>query len=353
MNDTSLLARTVMPAMPDLLASDALGLVADAVICTDEGGQIILFNRAAEETFGYQASEVVGKPIEALLPERYQVKHAAHVRSFAREEGAAHRIMGHRREVCGRRGNGEDFPAEAIVSRRSVEGRILLTVAVRDISERKALERQRDAVARELDHRVRNLLSVVNSLVSLTARSATGVDEFRDSLLDRLAALARTQNALSYGAKQCTSLSRLLSAELAQYEAEGGGNIRIDGPSIPLGPTAAQSLALAFHELATNSAKYGALSRSTGQVEVVSSFTGERNGQVNISWRETGGPPVTPPTKLGFGSALIKDVIERNFQAEVTLDYAPGGVVCQMVLPRATVGPSRREDELRRHASPG
>ncbi|HET9398607.1 MAG TPA: PAS domain S-box protein [Sphingomicrobium sp.] len=338
MNDKSPLAR---PAMPDLFASDALGLVADSVICTDEGGQIILFNRAAEETFGYPTSEVVGEHIEMLLPQQYRVKHAGYVRSFASEAGAAHRIMGHRREVCGRRRNGEDFPAEATVSRQSVRGRTLLTVAVRDISERKALERQRDTVARELDHRVRNLLSVVNSLVSLTARGATSVGEFRDSLLDRLAALARTQSALRYGAKQSTSLRELLGAELAQYRADGGANIHIEGPSVPLGQAAAQSLALAFHELATNSAKYGALSRLSGKVEVVLSFSGVKDSQVNVRWRETGGPAVTPPSKLGFGTALIKEVIERSFQARVTLEYAPDGVVCDICLPRAKVEPSR------------
>lgn len=182
-----------------LVSGDVLALIADSVICADEGGRVLLFNRAAEQAFGYSASEVIGQHVEMLLPQRHRAEHANQVRSFALGDGTTNRLMGHRREVCGQRKNGEEFPAEATVSRQSVKGSTVLTVVVRDITERKGLEEQRETIARELDHRIRNVLSVVNSLVSLTARSAANIEEFKESLLERLGALARTQSAFGSG----------------------------------------------------------------------------------------------------------------------------------------------------------
>jgi len=325
------------PIEPDVTGSDVLALIADSVICADEHGRILLINRAAEQVFGYSASEVIGQHVEILLPRRYRAQHAEQMRRFARQSGGASRLMGHRREVFGQRKNGEEFPTEATVSRQTIEGRIVLMVAIRDITERKALEEQREAIARELDHRVRNVLSVVNSLVSLAAKTATNVGEFKESLLERLGALARTQSALLFDARQCTGLSELLLAELVQYRTADAANIVIEGPPVSLGLRAAQTLALAFHELATNSAKYGAISHSSGRVAVVSAYTGDGNSQISIEWRETGGPPVKPPTRQGFGTTLIKQAIERTFRAQVILEYRPEGLICKMTLPRERV----------------
>lgn len=330
-------ALLVWPTEPAIAGTDVLTLIADSVICTDKLGRILFFNRAAEQAFGYSANEVVGQHVEVLLPGRHRAQHADQVRGFALGDGAASRLMGHRREVIGQRKNGEEFPAEATVSRQTVNGKTVLAVAVRDITERKALEEQRDAIAREMEHRVKNLMSVVYSIVSLAAASATNVADFKVSLLERLAALGRTQCALRFGAMQSTSLSELLLAELAHYRVADAGNIVIKAPPVLLGPKAAQTLALAFHELATNSAKYGALSRVSGRVEVTSAYVGERNSQIAIEWCETGGPLVKPPSRQGFGTTLIKQVIERSFRAQVILDYLPGGLRCKMTLPKAIV----------------
>ena len=103
---------------------DVLALVADAVICTDEVGRILIFNQAAEQSFGYSASEVIGQRVEMLLPENQRAEHVRQVRNFGLGDGAANRLMGRRREVRGRRKNGDEFPAEAMVSaRRSTAGR--------------------------------------------------------------------------------------------------------------------------------------------------------------------------------------------------------------------------------------
>jgi len=334
-------ARSALLALQPALTLDVLALVADSVICTDEDGRIMVFNQAAEESFGYSVCEVIGQPVEMLLPQRDRAEHVHHVRNFALGGGSANRLMGHRREVRGRRKNGEEFPAEAMVSRRTIDGRTILTVVVRDITERKELEELREAVAGELAHRMRNLLSVVNSLVSLSAASAVNVEEFKKSLTGRLAALAKTQSAL-ITKQQSTNLRELFLAELAQYETPTGANVAVEVPTISVGPRAAQILTLAVHELATNSAKYGALGSPNGRVVVTSALKGKGDkGQLFIKWREAGGPPVKPPERQGFGTTLITQVLAKSLRADVAMEYRPEGLICRMTLPMAEVEADR------------
>lgn len=331
-------ARLVSPGLQSAVTVDILALIADAVICTDEDGRILVFNPAAEQAFGYRADEVIGNQVEMLLPLSDRAEHVRHLHRFAAEDGVSNRLMGSRREVRGRRKNGDEFPAEAMVSRRMIDGRTILTVVHRDITERREREDLREATVRELDHRMRNLLSVVGSLISIGAASAASVEEFREALIGRLAALAATQRGLRYGAQSSTSLSGLFLMELAQYRTPDGGNISIEGPPVSVGPRAAQILALAIHELATNAAKYGAFRHAVGRVAVRVAFQGEGDeGALVIQWREEGGPPVKPPERQGFGTRLVTQVVAKALRAEMKVEYRPEGLICRMVLPRAMV----------------
>lgn len=321
------------------MSVEVLPLIADAVICTDETGRVLLFNRAAEKSFGYAASEVIGRAVEMLLPRSDAASHAYHLRSFALDDGEASRLMGRRREVRGRRKNGEEFPAEATISRHTVGGKIILTVVHRDVTERKTIEDQRDTIVQELNHRIANVFAVVSSLVSLTAKSATDVSAFKDSLLKRLSALARTQRVLQFGAEHSATLGQLLESELEQYQDYTRENIAIDAPSVFLGSRQAQALALVIHELATNSAKYGALSGASGKLAVTVTSDGEKNEEnVVIQWQESGGPLVISPQRHGFGTTLIGRIFSRIFGTEVVLDFAPEGVSCRLTLPRNKLG---------------
>ena len=329
---------TQPPLRPALLSVDVLALITDSVICTDEDGLILLFNGGAERSFGYSAPEAIGKNVEMLLPQRHRAQHVNQVRSFALGAGSSNRLMGNKREVVGRRKNGEEFVAEATLARELVDGRTILTVVHRDITERKKLEELRETVSKELDHRLLNVLSVVSSLVSVGARRATSVDAFEHSLQGRLRALAATQIFLRKGAQATMFLSDLLLVELAHYRSPNDTNIFIKGAPITLCPAAVQPLALAFHELATNSAKYGALSDLRGRVTVTSECMSEGDERLlALEWRETGGPPVTPPNRHGFGTTLINQVISAAFQADVAFDYRPEGLVCRMTMPMAKV----------------
>ena len=335
MPGTSDLAR---PRSQAALNVDILTLVGDAVICTDEDGCVLVFNSAAERSFGYSAAEVIGQQVEMLLPESDRLVHGHHVRTFALMAGSANRLMGRRREVRGRRKNGEVFPSEAMVSRQTIDGKTILTVVHRDITERKELEYLREAIGRELDHRLKNVLSVVSSLVAISAIDAGSVEEFQKSLTGRLTALAATQHSLRSSEQYSASLGELLRAELGQYQTLAGAHVVIEGPPVSLGQKAAQLLALVVHELATNAAKFGALSDVGGCLTVMSAFEGEGEGEVLvIDWREAGGPPVKPPKRQGFGSRLIKKVVARALRAAVVMDYRPEGMTCRISIPKGVL----------------
>lgn len=200
------------------------------------------------------------------------------------------------------------------------------------------LEEQREAIARELDHRIRNVLSVVNSIVRLTAGNVSTVEEFEESLLGRLGALARTQSALKSGAQQSASLSDLLVAELEQYLGSDLTQLAIEGPLVPLNPRSAQALALIFHELATNSAKYGALRAPDGRITITSTVDADGDERfIVIEWREAGERLVDGPGRQGFGTGLIKQLIARSLRGDFVIAYEPNGLVCRMTLPFAEI----------------
>lgn len=189
-----------MPAMPlsplksirSALKVDVLPLIAGSVICTDIDGRILDMNKAAERCFGYGLAELVGHPVERLLPKIYRSKHSKYVRKFSGMESLKSHLMGTSREVVGRRKNGEEFPVEAMVSCKKVEGRTILTFVNRDITERKELEALREIVAHEIDDRLKNILSVVTCLISLSSANASTIQEFKDSLIRRARALANS-----------------------------------------------------------------------------------------------------------------------------------------------------------------
>jgi PAS domain S-box-containing protein len=323
---------------PAVAAIDVLQIITDSVICTDASGHILLFNRAAEKSFGYSAAEMLGESINILLPERHRAQHANDVETFGLRAGTSNRLMGEQRDVWGRRKNGVEFAAEATISRHSLDGRTILTVVHRDVTVRKELEEQRETIAHELDHRIKNVISVVSALVTLTAKSASSVEQLRDSIQQRLSGLAATQRLLARSSGQSVEFAELLGAELAPYRSSDGTNVSISGTPVTLRTSAVQPLALVIHELATNCAKYGAFSQPSGRVTI----TAESNAlsdsrQLVIEWREAGGPLVRTPDRQGFGSRLIEQMVKKVFLGEVTFDFRPEGLICRMVIPTAAL----------------
>lgn len=195
-----------------------------------------------------------------------------------------------------------------------------------DITEQVQAQDQQRLLLDELNHRVKNTLATVQAISQQTLRGATDPAAFAKAFEARLLALSQTHNALTDGQWAGASLSHILELELQPYGPE---RVSLDGPDVHLPARMALSLGMVFHELATNAAKYGALSRD-GRLSV--SWRREAEGLAFV-WRETGGPPVTTPTRRGFGSRLVERSIVSELRGALDVDYRPEGLVCQFRTP--------------------
>jgi two-component sensor histidine kinase len=175
---------------------------------------------------------------------------------------------------------------------------------------------------------VKNTLATVMSISAQSLRTATSLDGFREAFQARLLALSKTHNLLNQAFWTGVSLPDLVRESLAPYAVGDDGRISIEGEAVRLGPIAAVTLGVAFHELAANAAKYGALSTPSGRIRVAWRATGQ--GRELLEWEETGGPPVEPPSRRGFGSELIEKVLAAELRGEVRLEFPPQGARCLM-----------------------
>ncbi len=207
-----------------------------------------------------------------------------------------------------------------------------------DITERKDSEERLKLLAREVDHRANNLLAVVQSTIQLS--QAPDADLLKLVLLGRVSALGRAHQLLSEARWEGADLRRLVEEELLAFSLGEAARVSIRGPDVALAPAAAQAIAMALHELATNAAKYGSLSMVAGRVEV--SWTRKGHGPLMIAWVETGGPAVAPPSRRGLGTTMLARALSGSLKGAVRLDWRPEGLVCELELPSAaleSVGP--------------
>jgi two-component sensor histidine kinase len=205
-----------------------------------------------------------------------------------------------------------------------------------DITERKAGEERQRLMLAELNHRVKNTLATVQSIAIQLGRMAPDIATFERAFLQRIVALARVHDMLSSVSWRGAQLADILQQTLAPHvAAEGQGErIRLDGPPVQLGPNAAVTLTMAFHELATNAAKYGALTAADGQVQVTwAADDPAAPREIEMEWREIGGPEVVPPARRGFGTRFIERGVAREFDGTVYLSFEPTGLVCRMRIP--------------------
>jgi PAS domain S-box-containing protein len=216
---------------------------------------------------------------------------------------------------------------------RDADGSIVgLSCAAVDVTERKEGEAHLRLLMRELTHRSKNLLAVIQALARQTARHVSSVDTFLDQFGARLQALATSHDLLVQESWHGASLAELTRVYVGQHPY--GSRVEIDGPEVYVKPEAAQSLGLALHELTTNAVAYGALSNPAGQVTVTwKRLSPEQGDGVELVWRETGGPPPTVPDQRGFGSLMIERNLARSLDARVDLSFVPDGVLCRIVIP--------------------
>jgi PAS domain S-box-containing protein len=197
-----------------------------------------------------------------------------------------------------------------------------------DITDRKEAEDRQSLLAREVDHRTKNALSVVHAIVSLTR--AEDIRQFSAAVEGRIQALARAHSLLSDSRWRGAKIADLIQGELAPHRPPNLGRVRISGKSVALLPSAVQALALAVHELATNAVKYGALSGPSGTVDVTWEAQG---GQLELTWIERGGPPSQLKVQGGFGMRVIKASVEAQLSGTVEFDWLPEGLQCRIRVP--------------------
>ena len=206
--------------------------------------------------------------------------------------------------------------------------------AERHLDERRRAEEHKDLLTRELQHRVKNTFATVEALVRATGRSATSVEEFARNLSERVHSLSRTHGLLLDGGWRNAPLHELLENEIGPFQDESGQRIVLSGPSIELPPTLALSIGMAVHELATNAAKYGCLSVPEGRLNL--GWDVRRNGHAPhliLDWTELGGPPVSTPSRKGFGSTLINRVLATQHGAKVSSEFSRSGLMVRVELP--------------------
>ena len=200
-----------------------------------------------------------------------------------------------------------------------------------DITERKQAEKQRNALNAELDHRVKNVLATVCAIIFQTQNANVTIEDFVASIDRRIKSLASTHELLSHARWHGVPLQEMIRREFAPYSR---GKFDFSGPKITLKPEVAQAMAMVFHELATNAAKYGALSNHTGRVSVRWWLpNGIPQHRLAIEWQEIGGPPVAIPRASGYGTSIIRDLIPYEFGGTVNLVFALEGVRCRVELP--------------------
>jgi PAS domain S-box-containing protein len=239
------------------------------------------------------------------------------------------------------------------VAARSADGKAQRLVSIMaDITERKKTEDHIQFLMREISHRSKNLLSVIQAIAGQTARSAGTMEEFETRFTRRLHGLAASHDILVDQSWQGAPLGDLVRLQIAPFLEAGSSRLEMTGPDVVVTAQAAQAIGLALHELATNAAKYGALSASVGKVKV--SWRFDENGvephRLQLSWVEQDGPPVKPPSSKGFGHIVIERMVASSLDGAVVMEFAPQGLRWTLSIPVANVV-SERPTAAAKHSS--
>jgi PAS domain S-box-containing protein len=297
----------------------------DAIISKDLNSVISTWNRGAERLFGYSAQEVIGKPVTILIPPDRQDEEPVILERIRRDERTEHF------ETVRLRRDGSPVDISLTVSPiKSAEGKIVgASKIARDITEKKRSEAQIAILAREAEHRAKNVLATVQATIHLTQSDTP--EGLKQAIEGRIQALANVHRLFVESRWQGAELHSLAKEELAAFSQGREKRVQIDGPSVLLEPNAAQAIAVTLHELATNAAKYGALSVTDGHIRV--EWSHEQNRRLVLRWTEKGGPPVEPPTRRGFGARVMEKMVRGQLRGELHFDWYPDGLACEIVLP--------------------
>jgi two-component system CheB/CheR fusion protein len=297
----------------------------DPIFIWDFDGGVLEWNRGSEELYGYSAGEAIGKPKAQLLRTTVPGSSFEHLKAELLKTG---KWSG---ELHQRTKDGRELIVETRIVLEDIGGQRIALETTHDITERRAWEQRQKMLLGELTHRVKNTLTVVQSIAHQTLRSAKSPASFVEGFDGRLAALARAHGLLVSSDWAGADLAGLAREQLQPYISDRAGQLQIQGESVTLPAELATPVGLVLHELATNAAKHGALAHAGGSVSLSWTLLDSSDRRfVSVVWSERGGPAPNLPQAKGFGSTLIERVIPN---ATVTRDFRPEGLVCRIEFP--------------------
>ncbi|MDZ4777569.1 MAG: HWE histidine kinase domain-containing protein, partial [Alphaproteobacteria bacterium] len=298
---------------------------------------IVFANDSFLELTGYERKDVLGNPFNSLMAVGVSAE------SLAQVEAAFEGDCDIDPEIHYRRKDGSEFWASLFISAVRDEAGVVVQhfISLVDLTRYKQEQAQSNMLIDELNHRVKNTLSTVQSIAWQALRNSSDPEVIRESMESRLFALSCSHDLLTRENWDGAELLDLVNEALKPFAASNGraDRINVRGDKIRVPPKAALALGIAIHELATNAAKYGAFSNALGSIEVNWAIEqGEGGERLVLHWQEKDGPPVTPPSRKGFGSRVIERGLVHELDARVTLEYRPGGVACTIDMPAPKAG---------------
>jgi PAS domain S-box-containing protein len=308
---------TILPDYATALLASIVESSDDAIVSKDLNGIVTSWNQAAERLFGYTAEEMIGRPIAVIAAPDRMDEMPAIMRRLRTGERIEHY------ETRRRRKDGRIVDISLTVSPiRDESGTVVgASKIARDITQQVELRNRLELLRREVDHRAKNILQVVQALLRLTR--ADTLEGYISALEGRIRTLAAAQTQVAENRWRGAELGRLLRQALGAFGDDE--KLSIAGPELFVSADAAQALAITVHELATNASKYGALSVPEGRIEIGWAF---ENDSVRLTWAERGGPPVVEPSVHGYGMRVIQNVLPGQADGSVELHWRSEGLCC-------------------------
>ncbi len=295
----------------------------DAILSTDLNMVITSWNTGAERLYGQSAEEAIGQSVMMLVPDDRSEEEPAILAQIR----AGHKVEPY--ETKRRCKSGELVDVLLSVSPIfDAYGRIVgASKIAHDISAKKEAERLQTVLVGELNHRVKNVLATVMAIARQTLGRSDADKTSVETFEARLSSMARAHDLLIHGNWEQAELTAVIAQALSPYPKD---RFEVSGPAIKLAPRAVVSISLALHELATNAAKYGALSVPDGRVAITWLLETGKTDLLKLRWQESGGPTVKQPTHKGFGSRLIGSLLAAELNGDVHISYEPGGLICEV-----------------------
>jgi PAS domain S-box-containing protein len=296
----------------------------DVIVSKNLDGIIRSWNEGAERVFGYSAREAIGQPITLVIPQDRHNEEREILSRIRRGERIDHF------ETVRQHKDGSLVIVSLTVSPvKDTSGKIVgASKIARDITEQKRTREQMSVLAREAEHRSKNILSNVQAIINLSQSDTS--ESLKEVISGRIQAMANVHSLFVETRRTGAEISAIAKQELAPYLDEHDTRVRIKGLQTVLEPTTAQAIAVVLHELATNASKYGALSNAKGHIGLT--WLRSEDGQLALRWTELGGPRVNAPERKGFGSRLIEGTISP-LGGKVLFDWRSEGLICEITAP--------------------